>query len=486
MLIRYKQDDQGHSVPVAKIYTHDEHGIDSTLIDNDAFWAVKKLQQSGAEAYIVGGAVRDLMLGRKPKDFDLTTSASPRQIQRMFWNARIIGKRFKLVHLVFRDKILEVSTFRSGEEAEEGNNNIFGTIEQDAKRRDFTINSFYFDPVSGHLLDFNNALDDFKKKRIRSLIPLNTTFKEDPVRMVRAVKYSVTTGFRLKFDVKLAIRKYATELSRTSTSRLTEEVNKILASGCSAEIFEELQKYKLLVFMLPCFSVYSNFPQVRQSLRQLDEQIEASRRGERDEVARGDMVKALVAPLIVFDDSITSSDERFKDTFRQVKVLISPMTPSNYEIEVACEHLLSEKGYKTPRNCVRQPRSATGKAAPVKRRTPRVDGAPTRQRNKKTNRPSVSTGEQQANAEGLAELKQAISNGATPQQGSASPSSSPKRRRRHRSRHGKGSGSNAAQSTPQVIGEQPTQRKPVPASRPPAMKISSPDIPMTSAEAHDM
>ncbi len=484
MLIRYKQDDQGHSVPIAKIYTPDEHAIDPVLIDNDAFWAVKKLQQSGAETYIVGGAVRDLMLGRKPKDFDIATSASPRQIQRMFWNARIIGKRFKLVHLVFRDKILEVSTFRSGEEAEEGNNNIFGTIEQDAKRRDFSINSFYYDPVSGQLLDFNNALEDFKKKRIRSLIPLNTTFKEDPVRMIRAVKYSVTTGFRLKFDVRLAIRKYANELSRTSTSRLTEEVNKILASGCSAEIFEELQKYKLLVFMLPCFSVYSNFPQVRSSLRQLDEQVGASKLGEREEVARGDMIKALVAPLIVFDDSITSSDERFKDTFRQVKVLISPMTPSNYEIEVACEHLLSEKGYKTPRNCVRQPRSANGKPAAIKRRTPRVDGAPARQRNKKTNKPGVSaSGEQQANAEGIAELKQAISN--VEQQGAAPlPASAPKRRRRPRNRRGKNNGGNGGQpktqtSDPQIQGNEDRRRDD-------AAKIVSPSVPMTSAEAHDL
>lgn len=475
MLIRYKQDDQGRSVPVAKIYTQDEHGIDGALIDNDAYWAVKKLQQSGAEAYIVGGAVRDLMLGRKPKDFDIATSASPRQIQRMFWNARIIGKRFKLVHLVFRDKILEVSTFRSGEEADEGNNNIFGTIEQDAKRRDFTINSFYYDPVSGHLLDFNNALEDFKKKRIKALIPLSTSFKEDPVRMIRAIKYSVTTGFKLKFDVKMAIRKYANELSRTSTSRLTEEVNKILASGCSAEIFEELQRYRLLVFMLPCFSVYSNFPQVKQSLKQLDKQVEASKKGECGEVAKGDMIKALVAPLIVFENSTATSDERFKDTFRQVKVLISPMTPSNYEIEVACEHLLSEKGYKTPRNCVRQPRSASGKAAPVKRRTPRVDGAPTRQRNKKTNKPSVSTSEQQANAEGLTELKQAVAS-ADGKQTATMPTSAPKRRRRRRKGQGNGGVNSQAKSQLQ-------QKKPVGEAVP---KIDYPERPMTSAEAHDL
>ena len=106
------------------------------MIDRDALWAIRKLQASGAEAYVVGGSIRDLMLGRIPKDFDIATSASPRQVQRLFWNSRIIGKRFRIVHLFFGEKIIEVTTFRSEEENfEEGNNNVFGTIEQDAKRR---------------------------------------------------------------------------------------------------------------------------------------------------------------------------------------------------------------------------------------------------------------------------------------------------------------------------------------------------------------
>ncbi len=451
MLKRYKKDDQGKSIPVANIYTHDEVRIDPSLIDNDAFWTVRKLQMSGAEAYIVGGAVRDLMLGRQPKDFDIATSASPRQIQRMFWNARIIGKRFKLVHLVFKDKILEVSTFRSGEEADEGNNNIFGTIDQDAKRRDFTINALYYDPVSKQLLDFNNAMDDFKQKKIRSIIPLNLTFKEDPVRMIRAVKYSVTTGFKLKWDVRSAIKKQAPELSRISTSRLTEEVNKILASGDSAAIFHELQRYKLLVFLLPCFSVYSNFPQVRQSLQQLDEQVNAAKRGEREEVSRGDMIKYLVNPMIVFDDSLVTPEDRFREAFRQVKVLVSPITPSNYEIEVACERLMTDRGFKTPRNCVRTPRPANQIGGP-KRRTPRVDGAPARQRNKKVNKPSVTNAEQQPNAEGVVEQKQVAGN---------EPVAAPKRRRRRNHR-----GKKPSAGTTQVVVDNVQ--------------------PATSAEAHDL
>jgi poly(A) polymerase len=307
------------------------------------------------------------MLGNVPKDFDIATSASPRQIQRLFWNARIIGKRFKLVHLVFKEKVLEVSTFRSGEEAMDGNNNVFGSIDQDAKRRDFSINSFYFDPLTAQLLDFNNAMDDFKKKKISSIIPLDDSFKEDPVRMVRAIKYSVSTGFSLRFNVKMAIRKYSNELSRTSTSRLTEEVNKILASGHSREIFNELQKYKLLVFMLPCFSIYSKFPQVQKSLEELDEKVSLAKTGKGEEVNLADMIKALVAPLIFFTDDQMTIEERFKETFRQIKVLISPMTPSNYEVELASEHLLIDRGYRTPRNCVRGQRPVN---KPPQRRSP--------------------------------------------------------------------------------------------------------------------
>ncbi|AEV28328.1 tRNA nucleotidyltransferase/poly(A) polymerase [Sphaerochaeta pleomorpha str. Grapes] len=367
MLIRYKQDENGKTVPVANIYTQNEHRINPAMLDRDAVWAIRKLQQSGAEAYIVGGAVRDLMLGNVPKDFDIATSASPRQIQRLFWNARIIGKRFKLVHLVFKEKILEVSTFRSGEEAMDGNNNVFGSIDQDAKRRDFSINSFYFDPSTAQLLDFNNAMEDFKKKKISSIIPLDDSFKEDPVRMIRAIKYSVSTGFSLRFNVRMAIRKYANELSRTSTSRLTEEVNKILGSGHSREIFNDLQKYKLLVFMLPCFSVYSKFPQVQQSLKDLDEKVTQAKNGKGEEVNLADMIKALVSPLIFFTNDQMTSEERFKETFRQIKVLISPMTPSNYEVELASEHLLIDRGYRTPRNCVRGQRPTN---KPPQRRTP--------------------------------------------------------------------------------------------------------------------
>lgn len=356
MLIRYKNDSKGNSIPFAKIYTKDEHNINVSLLDRDALRAVKKLQSTGADAYIVGGAVRDLLLQKKPKDFDITTSASPRQIHKLFWNSRIIGKRFKLVHLEYGTKILEVSTFRSDEENFGINNNVFGTVEQDAKRRDFTINSLYYDPSTEQILDFNNAMEDFKKKRISSIIDLKTSFTEDPVRMLRAIKYSVTTDFKLRFNIRFAIKRNHSELAKVSTSRLTEEVNKILSSGYSRDIFLQLQQYKLLVYLLPCFSMYASLDNVQNSLLELDYKVRQYKNGEIDEVQRSQMLLHLVKELILFSDEQLTVRERFKETFRQVKVLISPMTPSNYEIELCCAHLLDMKGYKVPRGCVRHPR----------------------------------------------------------------------------------------------------------------------------------
>ncbi len=382
MLIRYKQDTKGRSVPFARIYTPAEHHINPNMIDKDAYWAVRKLQNSGAEAYLVGGAVRDLLLGLVPKDFDITTSASPRQIQRMFWNARIIGRRFKLVHLVFGDKIIECSTFRSGETAEDGSNNVFGSVDQDAKRRDFSINSLYYNPVNGQLLDFNNAMADFRKRRITSIIPLDQSFVEDPVRMIRALKYSVTTGFRLRLDIRMAIKKYATELGRISTSRLTEETNKILASGHSYEIFRVLERYGLLVYMLPCFSIYCMYPEVRKSLTILDKKVMDAKNGKGPDISLSEQIKYLVQPMVVLSGrEEMSSEERFHEVFRQIKVLVNPMTPPNYEIEGAVRSILNEQGYKIPRTKNRvvkqnrpQARGGQKRGAPIRRSRKRAAG----------------------------------------------------------------------------------------------------------------
>lgn len=340
MFIRYaKASDR--LVQVAKVYSKEEHGIDPLLVDEDAKKAVQRLNDNGHEAYIVGGAVRDLLLGRTPKDFDIATSASPRQVSKLFYNARAIGKRFKIVHLIYGDKILEVSTFRGP--SEEGSSNIYGTIEEDAARRDFSINSLYYDPFKELVIDFNGSMKDFSRKTIRSILPLDTTFVEDPVRMIRALKYSATTGFSIRFDLGCAIKKNAREISKASTSRLTEEVNKILSSGCSQKIFTLLSKYGLLPFILPAFSVFCNSRLEMESLEELD-RLENEARSRGESLDKSVMYEMLLSPLIARSEEELSSQEMFKDVFRQMKVLLSPITPANIDLEKASISFLLKQG----------------------------------------------------------------------------------------------------------------------------------------------
>ncbi len=353
MKIRYKQTQAGPE-EVAKVYSAEEHNIDLSRIDKDAIKLIKRLSDNGFEAYIVGGAVRDILIGLYPKDFDVVTSASPRQVHRIFHNSRIIGRRFKIVHVVFPNKIIEVSTFRSIREHEDKSDNLFGTIEEDATRRDFSINSLYYDPLDQTLLDFNNALKDFKQKRITSLIPLNKTFIEDPVRMIRAIKFSATTSFRLRKSLKHAIRKYSTQLLKVSTSRLTEELNKIIASGHSSHIIRELNRFNILVYILPCISVYAGSKVLYSSLENLDKKVnDAKSKGE--SISRSDMYLSLVAPFILINSDMNFTPyEQFKDIFRQIKVLLSPNTPSNFEIEEACYKFMKDNRLKLPKPVVKK------------------------------------------------------------------------------------------------------------------------------------
>lgn len=348
MFVRYKTNEKGKSVPVCKIYTSHEHPVRNSMIDRDALWAVRKIQAVGGEAYIVGGAVRDILLGNTPKDFDIGTSLSPRQVQRLFWNSRIIGRRFRIVHLFFGSKIIEVTTFRSDEENfEDGNNNIYGTIEQDARRRDFSINSLYYNPKTCEILDFSSSMEDFKKKRIRSLIPLSYSFSEDPVRMIRAVKYKVTTGFSFCPSVRIALMLNAPNLQHSATSRLTDEVVKILSSGHSSKIMRALYHYRLLHYILPMYSDHAGRGIAFKSLEDLDKVVNEAKKNGTELPSRGEMLYYMIRSIIIVDRSnLKCFDDIEKDAFRQAKVILSPITPSNQDIESAVIKVLEYNGIK--------------------------------------------------------------------------------------------------------------------------------------------
>jgi len=249
VLYRYGTDKNGKLIKKAVVYTKEEHLIPHQNIDPDALQIINRLRDMGFTAYIVGGAVRDLIVGNTPKDFDIVTDATPSKIKRIFRNSRIIGRRFRLVHVVFGTKIFEVSTFRSNEEGSVGND--FGTIEQDVLRRDFTINALYYDPIQEHVIDYVGGMRDIKKHQLRPVIPMDIIFVEDPVRMLRAIKYSATTHAKISISLKHKIRNSAKLLSQVSPSRLTEELLKIINSPYCDAIIEEAIDNDLFMYLQP-------------------------------------------------------------------------------------------------------------------------------------------------------------------------------------------------------------------------------------------
>ncbi len=249
MRIRYYRNPSGGLQAKARVFDRAEHGIDVATVDRDAVAIAKRLASHGYSAYIVGGAVRDLLLGNRPKDFDIVTDALPNRIRKIFSNSRIIGRRFKLVHVYSGQKIYEVSTFRSLSTGTIGNE--YGTIDEDAQRRDFTVNALYYDPVASEIIDFLGGMDDVRARRLKAIIPLDKIFREDPVRMVRGIKYAAANRFNMPFSLRYSIRRDAALLSEVSPSRLAEEFYKIIASGKSALMLQALDKYGLLQYILP-------------------------------------------------------------------------------------------------------------------------------------------------------------------------------------------------------------------------------------------
>ena len=256
------------------------HTLSRRLVDDDALKVIHRLQQHDFETYLVGGGVRDLLLDRRPKDFDLGTSAHPQQIKRLFKNCWIIGRRFRLAHIKFGKKTLEVATFRkqvppetdterAAREAERERakrdaastgrptrrfiprDNTFGTAEEDAFRRDFTINALFYDAANRSILDYVDGMRDIRSRTIRSIGDPNERFVEDPVRMLRAVVLAARLELSIDPAVTEAIRRYRGELVHSSPARLLEELYKIARSGASERIIHDLGTTGLLRYFAP-------------------------------------------------------------------------------------------------------------------------------------------------------------------------------------------------------------------------------------------
>jgi poly(A) polymerase len=224
----------------------------------DAAKVISRMNRYGFVSYLCGGCVRDLLLGLNPKDFDLVTDATPRQVKRLFRNSRIIGRRFRLVQVIFLDRILEVSTFRSAAEGSDlsgdlliHRDNVFGTPEEDARRRDFTINGLFYDLGTERVLDHVGGLADLDRRVIATIGDPWVRFREDPVRMLRAIKFAARLDFRLADDVYEAIIDCREEINRAASARLFEEIMRLMNLGGASGAVRLLLRTGLLGILMP-------------------------------------------------------------------------------------------------------------------------------------------------------------------------------------------------------------------------------------------
>ena len=247
--------EQAVARPQVTVIPREQHAISRKDISENALKVMYRLNKAGYEAWLVGGGVRDLLLGKKPKDFDVTTNATPEQVRKLFRNCRLVGRRFRLAHVMFGPEIIEVATFRGHHEgnisdrttSQRGQNgmllrdNIFGSIEEDAQRRDFTINSLYYSVADFTVRDYVGGMKDLKDGVIRLIGNPETRYREDPVRMLRAVRFAAKLGMRISPETAEPIPRLATLLNDIPPARLFEESLKLLQAGYGYETYKLFQ-----------------------------------------------------------------------------------------------------------------------------------------------------------------------------------------------------------------------------------------------------
>src|SRR5438067_2367904 len=267
----------------------EKHGLSRDTLSPAASKVCTVLREAGFSAYVVGGAVRVLLLGIVPKDFDVATDARPEQIKSLFRRALIIGRRFRLVHVMMGADTIEVSTFRAAdpntaEKDEHGRvlrDNVFGTQAEDARRRDFSVNALYFDPATEEVVDFHGGLADLKKRVLRVIGDPATRFREDPVRMLRAVRLAAKLGLTLDPTMREPLRELAALMDRVPPARLFDEMLKLLLSGHASACLRQLREVGLHKGLLPLLDVILEQPLgerfVTLALAQTDERVLAER-----------------------------------------------------------------------------------------------------------------------------------------------------------------------------------------------------------------
>ena len=240
-----------------------QHPVTRERLSNGALKTVEILKAEGFQAFIVGGCIRDILLDLSPKDFDVATDATPEEVKALFRRARIIGRRFRIVHVYMGRELIEVTTFRAGHDGDRGNNgtqstrgmllrdNVYGDINEDARRRDFTVNALYYDPGNDTLYDYANGMRDIERRTVAAIGDPETRYREDPVRMLRAARFAGKLGFTIDTASSRPIDKLAVHLADVPPARLFDEVLKLFLSGYALATFNELRNHGLFDQLFP-------------------------------------------------------------------------------------------------------------------------------------------------------------------------------------------------------------------------------------------
>jgi len=315
-----------------------KHGIDRSRISPSALKVCDALHAAGYTAYVVGGAVRDLLLNVVPKDYDIATDARPEQVKPLFRRALLIGRRFRIVHVVIGHETLEVSTFRAAdngatEKDEHGRvlrDNVFGSVEDDARRRDFSINALYYDPASEEVIDYHGGLADLKRRTMRIIGEPETRYREDPVRMLRAVRLAAKLGLSIDPASRAPIRKLAPLIENVPPARLFDEMLKLLMSGYASACILRLRDEGLSKGLLPLLDVILDQPLgerfVTLALAQTDERVRTDR----------PVSPAFLFAALLWHEVLAASKANERRGDRQIPALEAAM---DEVLETQCEKL---------------------------------------------------------------------------------------------------------------------------------------------------
>ncbi|WP_420843705.1 polynucleotide adenylyltransferase PcnB [Idiomarina tyrosinivorans] len=280
------------------IIPRDQHPISRSALSKNAVKVLYRLHNSGYDAYLVGGCVRDLLLGIQPKDFDVVTNATPEQIKRLFGNCRLIGRRFRLAHVVFGKEIIEVATFRGHHDSPDSSDkiaqqndkgmllrdNVYGDIEEDAERRDFTVNALYYNIADFAIYDFADGVKDIEAGQLRLIGDAEQRYREDPVRMLRAIRFATKLNMKLTPQVAEPIPRLADLLGHIPPARLFEEFLKLFMAGKAAANFEQLSEFGLFQMLFPMLKQYiknpdsESFQLIRRSFADTDKRVNNDQR----------------------------------------------------------------------------------------------------------------------------------------------------------------------------------------------------------------